>query len=59
MSIKTKLGDMVHAHGLRLVLETLASLCAEEAERGFDEFDWNAWNKAKMRLLKMSQDMVI
>ena len=63
MSIKERLTDMVRNQGLRLTLETLAAICVDEAERGADRYqdasEWRDWHKAKDRLLKMSQDMIL
>jgi hypothetical protein len=63
MSPKTQLTDMVRGCGLRLTLETIATVCVEEAERNADltqdVAEWKAWHKAKDALLKLTKDMVL
>jgi hypothetical protein len=60
MSIKDQLTQIIQERGLRLTLETIAVICSEQCEReDSDETEWRDWNTAKLRLLKMSQDMIL
>jgi hypothetical protein len=56
--MKDQLAQLIHERGLRLVLETIAAVCAERVDRAMDSDEWRDWNNAKNRLLKMSQDMI-
>jgi len=58
--MKDQLAQLIQERGLRVVLETIAAICALQAELDTtDEYEWRDWNKARLRLLKMSQDMIL
>jgi hypothetical protein len=58
--MKDQLTQLIRERGLRLVLETIAAICAAEADSDRADVDeWRDWDKARLRLLKMSQDMIL
>jgi len=58
--MKDQLTQLIQERGLRVVLETIAAICALQSEsEDTDEYEWRDWNKARLRLLKMSQDMIL
>jgi hypothetical protein len=60
MSAKEQLARIIQEHGLRLTLETIAAICSKQRRQcKDDETERRDWNKAKLRLLKMSQDMIL